>query len=297
MLGRVVRASGLQHLVVVNGEEWLCEVRGRLKGTRREAQSPVVAGDRVEIEPTGPGSGVIERVLPRRSQFARAASGFRPYQQIVAANLDQLVVVVAVRQPEPRPGFIDRALVMAQRGSLVPVVCLNKMDLDEGGEAEAIAEVYAGLGYRVCLTSARTGAGIEALREALTGKDSVIVGHSGVGKSSLLNRLEPGLSLKTDGLMRQHERGRHTTTCVRLYPLNGGGHAVDTPGIKELRLWSVAPEELVGYFAEMRELVDGCRFRDCTHLHEPGCAVLAAVATGRIARIRHEGYARIRQSL
>jgi ribosome biogenesis GTPase len=297
MLGRVVRVSGQQHLVEVGGEEWLCEVRGRLKGSRREAQSIVVVGDWVELAPTGPGSGVVERVLPRRSQFARAASGFRPFQQIVAANLDQLVVVVAVRQPEPRLGFIDRALVMAQRGSLVPVVCLNKIDLDEDGQAGAIAKVYADLGYQICLTSARTGAGVEAMREALTGKDSVIVGHSGVGKSSLLNRLEPGLSIRTDGLMRLHERGRHTTAAVRLYPLAGGGNAVDTPGIKELRLWSVAPEELVGYFAEMRELVDGCRFRDCTHLHEPGCAVLEAVAAGRIARVRHEGYARIRQSL
>lgn len=297
MRGRVVRASGLQHLVAVNGEEWLCEVRGRLKGTRRQAQSPVVVGDWVELAPTGPDSGVIEEVLPRRSQFARAASGFQPFQQVVAANLDQLVVVVAVRQPEPRPGFIDRALVMAQWGSLEPVVCLNKVDLDEGGRAGAIAAVYASLGYRVCLTSARTGAGIADLLEVLTDRDSVIVGHSGVGKSSLLNRLEPGLSIRTDGLMRLHERGRHTTAAVRLYPLAGGGNAVDTPGIKELRLWSVAPEELVGYFAEMRELVSGCRFRDCTHLHEPGCAVLEAVAAGKIARVRYEGYARIRQSL
>ncbi len=294
---RVIRAAGLQQLVRTDAGLWLCEVRGRLKAARRVAQSPVVVGDWVEVEPIGAGAGVIERVLPRRSQFARAATGFRPYQQIVAANVDQLIVVAALVQPVLRPGFIDRALVMAERGGLQPLVCLNKADLVATADTDVVAAVYQSLGYPVCVVSAQTGQGMEALQARLTGRDSVLVGQSGVGKSSLLNRLEPGLQVRTQELMRLHQRGRHTTAGVQLYALAGGGNIIDTPGIKELRLWDVSAEELVGYFVEMADLAGQCRFRDCTHVGEPGCAIIAAVDAGMISQVRHEGYARIHQSL
>jgi ribosome biogenesis GTPase len=186
---------------------------------------------------------------------------------------------------------------MAQRGGLQPLVCLNKADLALAGAAGTVAAVYQNLGYPVCVVSAHTGQGMEALQARLTDRDSVLVGQSGVGKSSLLNRLEPGLQVRTQELMRLHQRGRHTTAGVQLYPLAGGGNIIDTPGIKELRLWDVSADELVGYFAEMADLASQCRFRDCTHVGEPGCAILAAVDAGTISRARHEGYARIHQSL
>lgn len=297
MKGRVVRASGLQYLVEVEDEQWLCEVRGRLKEGRRVSQSPVVVGDWVEVQTTGSKTGVIEAVYPRLSKFSRAAIGSHSWEQIIAVNLDQLVVVVSVCRPTLRIGFIDRAIIMALKGKMIPVICLNKIDLDLEGRRFEIARVYQELGYSVCFTSACTGEGMEEFKRLLQGRDSAMVGPSGVGKSSLLNRLEPGLAIRTQELMRHRDQGRHTTTCVHLYRLSGGGHVADTPGIKELSLWGVGRSELVNYFAEMSPLAQECRFRDCTHLREPGCAILKAVAQGRIARIRHEGYRCILKTL
>lgn len=297
MRGRVLRVSGLQQLVEIDGRAWQCEVRGRLKAGARRANSPVVVGDWVQVAPTGAGTGVIEEVLPRVSRFSRGASGFRPYEQIIAANLDQLVVVVSIREPALRPGFIDRAVVMALKGGLVPVVCINKVDLDEGSEAERVAATYRCLGYQALLASAHTGQGVEALRSLLEGRVSVVVGHSGVGKSSLLNQLEPGLSIRTQSLMRHHDRGRQTTAAVHLYRLRGGGYVADAPGIKELRLWGVSRAELVSYFVELAPLASDCQFRDCSHAHEPGCAVRAGVQQGRVNALRYEGYCRIMETL
>ncbi|MEW6754895.1 MAG: ribosome small subunit-dependent GTPase A [Candidatus Latescibacterota bacterium] len=297
MRGRVLRVSGLQHLVEVDGRPWQCEIRGRLKEGARRTTSPVIVGDWVEVEPTGAATGVIAQVHPRLSRFSRGASGLRPYEQVIAVNLDQLVVVAAIRQPALRPGFIDRAVVMALRGGLVPVVCINKVDLDETGEAECVAAAYGRLGYQAIITSARTGQGVDLLRQHLERQVSAVVGQSGVGKSSLLNQVEPGLSIKTQSLMRQHDRGRHTTAAVHLYRLRAGGYVADTPGIKELRLWGVAPCELVTHFAEMAPLADHCAFRNCSHVHEPGCAVRAAVGRGDVSALRYQGYCRIMESL
>jgi len=297
MKGRVVRVSGLQHLVEVAGEAWQCELRGRLKEGIRRTTSPVIAGDWVEVSPRGSRTGVIEAIQPRYSQFSRAASGSRPYEQIVAANLDQLVVVVAIRQPAMRTGFIDRAVVMGLKGKMQPVVCINKVDLDPQGMGRAIGQVYRELGYTVLFTSAHTGEGIPDFREALRDRVSGMVGQSGVGKSSLLNLLDPGFSIKTQQLMKQHDRGRHTTAAVHLYKLEDGGYVADTPGIKELRLWGVKREELVHYFVEMNPLIERCQFRNCIHLHEPGCAIREGVENGQVAPFRYAGYQRIIESL
>jgi len=297
MQGRVLRVSGLQHQVEVGEEQWQCDLRGRLKAGRRGANSPVIVGDWVEVEATGCRTGVIEKVYPRCSQFSRGASGSRPYEQIVAVNMDQLIVVVAAREPTPRIGFIDRAVVMALKGDMEPALCINKMDLDPDGQIRPVAQVYQDLGYVVCFTSALTGEGIEDFRVLLRGNTSAIVGQSGVGKSSLLNRIEPELSIKTRELMKQHDRGRHTTAAVQLYKLREGGYVADTPGIKELRLWGVDRTNLVDYFAEVGSLMEGCQFRNCTHLHEPGCAVRQAVEQGRVAAVRYDGYRRIMGSL
>jgi len=295
--GRVIRVSGLWLLVEVAGENWQCEVRGRLKGGNRVASSPVVVGDRVAVLPTGEKIGVIESVEPRVSQFSRGASGSRPFEQIVAANLDQLLVVVSILEPSPRPGFIDRAVVMGLRGKMEPVICINKVDLDAEGARFSLGEIYRGLGYTVAYTSAETGEGVEEMGQLLRGRVSAVVGQSGVGKSSLLNRIEPGWAIKTQELMRQHDRGRHTTSAVQLYPLRAGGEVADTPGVKELRLWGVEARELAGYFVEMAPLVGACQFRDCSHLQEPGCAIIQAVEEGAITPLRYEGFCRILESL
>jgi ribosome biogenesis GTPase len=257
----------------------------------------VIVGDWVAVEPTGPLSGVIETICPRRSRFSREASGSRPYEQIIAVNLDQLVVVVSIREPSLRVGFIDRAVVMALRGKMQPVVCINKIDLGLEDEYFAIGKMYRDLGYGVYFTSARTGDGVEAFKAGLKGRVSAVVGQSGVGKSSLLNRIEPGLSIKTQKLMKQHDRGRHTTAAVQLYRLREGGYVADTPGIKELRLWGVNRLKLIEFFAEMGPLASGCRFRNCTHLREPGCSVREAVELGEISPLRYEGYSRIMATL
>ena len=294
MKGRVVRVSGLQCVVEMGDEQWQCDLRGRLKAGVRESTSPVITGDWVEVEPTAPATGIVGKVYPRYSKFSRLASGSRPYEQIMAVNLDQLIVVVATRNPSLRIGFIDRAVVMALSGNIQPVICINKIDLDPGGSIRPTAQVYQDLGYQVCSTSAKTGEGMESLEELLKDRVSAFIGHSAVGKSSLLNKIDPDLSIKTDRLMMKHDRGRHTTAAAQLYRLKkDGGYVTDTPGIKELQLWQIDRTNLVDYFTEMAPLVGDCQFRDCIHVHEPGCAVRQAVEQGEIAPIRYDGYKRI----
>lgn len=297
MRGLVVQVAGLQVVVEVEGEEWPCEVRGRFKAGVRATTSPVATGDWVEVERIRPGAGVVEQVYPRRTKVSRLASGTRPYEQIIAANLDQLVVVVATCQPALRVRFVDRAVVMALSGGVDPVVCINKIDLDPEYRVQEVVQIYRQLGYRVVLTSAKSGAGVGELQGVLQERVSVFVGYSGVGKSSLLNRINPQLSIKTQELMERHDRGRHTTAAVRLYRLPQGGYAADTPGIKELQMWGVTRDILAEYFEEMVPLLGTCHFRNCTHLHEPGCAIRAAVAQGGIASLRYESYQRLMESL
>lgn len=298
MKGRVLRVSGRQHLVEVEKEQWQCDIRGRLKEGVRATTAPVIVGDWVEVQQIGVKTGVIESVHPRFSKFSRKASGKRPYEQVVAVNLDQLIVVVATRKPAPKIGFVDRAVVTALKGCMEPVICINKIDLDKDGVRFSIAEVYRQLGYTVCLTSALSGEGVGDLGEVLKDRVSAIVGQSGVGKSSLLNRIDPHLSIKTQEIMKQHDRGRHTTSVAQLYPLmQKGGYIADTPGIKELHLWDVERTDLIDFYVEMSLLVGNCQFRDCTHLHEPGCAVREGVEKGEIDPMRYEGYRRIWESL
>ena len=297
MQGRIIRVSGLQCLVEVERSHWQCEIRGRLKAGCRKTSSPVVAGDWVDVLPTAERTGVIEAVHPRSSKFSRGASGGRPIEQILFVNMEQLVVVVAARQPRPQRGFIDRAIIMAIKGNLQPVVCVNKVDLVSEEAVGTLTAPYEALGYPIYRTSAVQGNGMDEFKEALINRSTAVVGQSGVGKSTLLNGLEPGLGLKTKEIMERHDRGRHTTTVVHLFKLQEGGYVADTPGVKELRLWGIKPAELETYYPELEPLRGQCQFGDCSHLHEPGCAVRAAVADGRIASARYEGYRRIFESL
>jgi ribosome biogenesis GTPase len=297
MRGRVLRVSGLQCLVDVGLEEWQCALRGKLKLGARTTNSPVVTGDLVEVAAVSKRVGVVESVYPRHSLFSRLASGSRPGEQLLAANIDTLIAMISLHNPSPRAGFIDRAIVMALKGNIEPSICINKHDLLAEGESDAVARTYLDLGYRVHLTSAKTGEGVEALRSVLKDRVTAFVGQSGVGKSSLLNRLQPGLAIKTDTTMKKHNRGKHTTTATHLYRLNSGGLVADTPGLKELGLWDVSRATLAEYFVEMEPLLQQCRFRNCLHLSEPGCVIRNAVSENRISSTRYAGYERIMQTL
>ena len=295
MSGLVLRVSGWEILVAGDdGVEHLCQVRGKVKAGPRRSGAQIVAGDGVDWQPTEAGRGIIEAICPRQNLLSRTASGNRPLEQVMAANVDRFFIVVAARQPALRPGFVDRALVMAASGGVTGVVvCVNKIDLDGDNERRPVVSLYRDLGYEVIETSAATGAGMDGLVERFHEGLSVLIGPSGAGKSSILNAVEPGLAIRTQELMRHHDRGRHTTTSSSLHKLRGGGYVADTPGIKQLQPWGIPAEELVGFFPEMASRTGDCQFRDCSHLHEPGCLIRAAVEAGQIAESRYDSFARI----
>ncbi len=276
------------------GEPVVCRLRGKLK--RRPRTGDLVAvGDWVHFRRLPDGTGVIEEIEPRVRKLSRMAPTPRgEYEQIIIANPDQVMVTFAVAEPEPRLRMLDRFLVIAEKQEIPAVIVANKVDLTGLERAREIFGLYEDIGYPVIYTSAVTGEGVDQLREVLRGKISVFVGPSGVGKSSLLNAIQPGLGLAVREVSRATGEGRHTTTVRQMFPLEGGGYVADTPGLKALALWDIEPEELDGYFPEIRELVPYCQFNNCTHIDEPGCAVRQAVAEGRIHPSRYESYVRLR---
>jgi ribosome biogenesis GTPase len=281
-------------LTVRSGDKSLvCRLRGRLK--KDTPHGDVVSiGDEVEYRELSHEMGIIEEIYPRRGALVRMAPTSRgEYQQIIIANPDQAVFVFAFRQPEPKLGLLDRMLVMAEKQNIPAIIVVNKIDLIES-EPGSPFDFYKNLGYPVHSTSAIRGIGIPELRRQLVGKLSVFAGPSGVGKSTLLNVLIPELSLRTSEVSRATQKGRHATVAKEMFLLPEGGFIADTPGLKTLALWDIDPQELDGYFPEMRELVGLCQFNDCAHLHEPGCAILDALKDQRIFPSRYKSYVRMR---
>ncbi len=272
----------------------VARLRGRFKrGPRTE--DLVAVGDWVEVSPQAKGKAMIEVVEERARMFARMAPTPRgEYQQIIIANPDQAVIVFACAEPAPRLGMLDRFLVIAEEASVPVRIVANKVDLVSQGEAEALFDRYARIGYPLLYTSALTGRGIDELKRCLAGRVSVLMGPSGAGKSSLLNAIQPGLGLEVRAVSEATAKGRHTTVVRELYPLAGGGYVADTPGLKALALWDIEGEELDGYFPEIRSRIAGCQFNDCTHAQEPGCAVREAVEAGEIHPERYQSYLRMR---
>lgn len=257
----------------------------------------VAVGDWVKISTLPDGSGVIEEVEPRQRLLSRIAPTPRgEYQQIIIANPDQAIFIFACAKPELRPGMLDRFLVVAEKQHIPAVIVANKVDLLGLPQAEELFSHYGVLGYSLIYSSVKTGVGVHELAVKLRGKLSVFAGPSGVGKSSLLNAIQPGLGLAVRSVSELTEKGRHTTVVRQLFPLSGGGYVADTPGLKAMALWDIRAEELDGYFPELRQLVDRCQFNDCTHTHEPGCAVLAALKKGKIHPERYASYVRMRLS-
>lgn len=289
--GRVLRARGGVYEVELGpGTVLDAALRGRLKREQRTGQG-VVAGDRVTVEVHDDGSATIEAVANRHSQLARRAPGRNVRQaKVIAANIDQVVVVFAAAHPEPRLRMLDRFLVLAEANGLAAVVVVNKMDLDPG-EASARFAPYATAGYDVLHTSAVTGLGLDALHGKLCGRLSVLTGPSGVGKSRLLNSIQPALNRAIGEVSEAVGKGRHTTVTAELIPLDCGGYVADTPGLRELGLWGVPTELLRDCFPEFLEPAGQCRFAgSCTHTHEPDCAVRAAVDAGTVNPDRYSSY-------
>lgn len=267
-----------------------CSVRRVLRTMSRDARNLVAAGDRVLIRPTNPGAGVIERIEPRTSAISRVSGRFA---HVLTANVDQAVVVVSADDPPLKLGVVDRFLVGAEKGGVHGVVCINKADLVPPESLQPIAGMYARIGYDVVLTSARLGLGIDALRMQLAGRQSVVAGQSGVGKSSLLNLVQPGLDRRIGDVTAETGKGTHTTRVAELISLAGGGWVADTPGFRKLGLWDVATTEIGDLFIEFRPFTPGCRFPSCTHTHEGDCEVKAALERGDIAERRYESYVRL----
>lgn len=290
----MVRATGSWYDVLHDGETVRCRIRGRLRLKGVRSTNPVVVGDEVACEADEGGDYVIADILPRRNYVIRRASNLSKESHIIAANVDQALLMASLRSPETPTEFVDRFLVTCEAYKVPVTILLSKLDLQD---AEAVAEfraVYEGAGYRVLEVSVREGRGVEEVRELLAGRTTLVSGNSGVGKSTLIQAIDPSLDIRTGEISESHHKGRHTTTFSTMYPLAGGGAVIDTPGIKGFGLIDIDEAELWHYFPEMMRVAPACRFYNCTHTHEPGCAVTEAVKAGEIAWPRYESYLKIR---
>ncbi|HYL56008.1 MAG TPA: ribosome small subunit-dependent GTPase A [Gemmatimonadales bacterium] len=292
--GVVLARTGSTYRVHTDTGEVTAVLRGKLK---HRDDDRVVAGDVVELELQSDGRGTISGVRRRRSVLARRAAGERsPRAQPIAANVDQVVVVASARSPDPSPRFLDRFLVIAAANRIPAVIVLNKIDLDRTA-LDRLLERYTPAGYQVLATSVRLPEGLAAFRDLLRGRESVLAGQSGVGKSSLLNALDPGLNLRIGEISAKWDTGKHTTRAALVVPLAGGGYVVDTPGLREVGTWGIDPELLAVCFPEFRRFLDQCRFDNCRHLAEPDCAVRDAAEQGAFDPDRLVSYQRLHEEV
>ncbi len=279
------------------GERLFCRIRGRFYEDQGKEKRPVAPGDRIRLCRTSPGEGVIEEIRPRTTRLSRRSGPHGDLEQVLAANVDQVAIVVATKLPRLSPGLIDRIIVAATNQQVEPFVVINKIDLGKKKKVAEVRAIFTELGYRVIPTSVETGEGVAELAEIMKDRVTIFSGHSGVGKSSLLNRIDPTLKLKTGTVSLASKKGTHTTTRAELLPIPGGGYVVDTPGIRAFGLWDLEPADLDIFFVEFQPLIEQCRFHNCTHSHEPGCEVIAAVQRGDVQSGRYRAYLRILESL
>jgi ribosome biogenesis GTPase len=300
LTGLVIKSQSGFFTVQTEQGPVVSQIPGRLKQEWQKSDL-LVAGDRVTITLNADGTGTIEDIAPRHSVLSRA----RPHpeernlqtdrEDVLVANPDQVIFVFAIRRPRPSLRKLDRFLVVAEMNHLPAITCVNKVDLTGIDKAQEEFGLYEAIGYRVIYTSVVEGTGIEEFRDCLHDKISVLAGSSGVGKTSLLNALQPGLGMRVKAVSQASGKGMHTTRHTELVPLDDGGYVADTPGIRSLALYDLEPDEVDGYFREIAPLVAGCQFSNCSHRHEPNCAVRAAVEDGRVSYERYDSYLRLRE--
>ncbi|HYN63474.1 MAG TPA: ribosome small subunit-dependent GTPase A [Candidatus Limnocylindrales bacterium] len=297
LTGTILRArSGFYTVRTDDGRVLEAQLRGLLKKDRQPTDLAVI-GDRVVVSLLGESQASIERVEPRTSKFSRRQPGPRGVwkEDMLVANVDQVLVVFACADPMPHLRMLDRFLVVAEHNQVPAVVVANKVDLVGMAQARTTFELYGEIGYPLHFLSAREGIGVEELADRLSGRTSVVTGPSGVGKSTLLNAIQPGLRIETGDVSEFLHKGRHTTTSAELHALTapGNGYVADTPGLREVGLWQIPPNELAWCFPEFEPFLGQCAFNDCRHLEEPRCAVLAAVEAGGVSAARHDSYRRL----
>lgn len=287
--GRVISIHGLRCQVLAEDDRQIyqCAIRQVLKSLTIDSRTPVVAGDQVMFRAESLVDGLIQSVLPRRGIISRTSRG---QQHILAANIDYLLIITSLAMPGLKPALIDRFLLTAEQCNIEPIVVLNKADLVDLAEYQPLAGTYASMGYHVLMTSVETGLNVDTLRHLLVGKQTALAGQSGVGKSSLLNAVDPTLNLAVGRVSDDNEKGRHTTTATRMIPMADGGAVFDTPGIRQFQLWDIQASEVGGLMRDLRPYVDRCRYPNCLHLSEDQCGVKDAVADGRVSDRRYDTY-------
>ena len=294
--GMVMQSTGSWYEVRTDdGDMVRCRLRGQFRIKGIKTTNPVVVGDHVEFIIESDGCGYIVAIAPRKNYIDRKSTNLSKISHIIAANIDRAFLVVTLREPRTSLGFIDRFLVAAEGFRIACCLVFNKKDMYTPEELEEVArlrEIYESIGYQTLCTSVVTGEGIGEMASMMSGRVSLCSGHSGVGKSALINTIDPSLNLRIGAISEVHEKGKHTTTFATMFPV-GDGFIIDTPGIKEFGLIQYKPEEIRDYFPELRRYNNQCRFSDCSHTHEPGCKVLEALGGGEIAPHRFENYLNI----
>jgi ribosome biogenesis GTPase / thiamine phosphate phosphatase len=298
--GRVISIKSEGIIVADQGKQYLCQLRGLLKKVKTQYKNLVTVGDYVLFEPAPENEGFIFYVEPRKSTLARAETISHKKQQLIAANIDQVLITASVVNPPLKPSLVDRYAIAAEKGNMEPVIIVNKIDLlEEGFEKELLDDFFKAhekAGIPVIAVSAETGEGMDKLKAAMKDKASVFSGQSGVGKSSLINYLT-GLDLEIGDVVERTQKGSHTTTFATLIPLEFGGFVIDTPGIKSFGIWDLDKEELPFYFREFLPYLPKCSFPNCTHIHEPGCAVIEAVESGDLSPLRYDSYVSLAEKI
>ena len=294
-IGRVIKSTGSWYDVRNDaGEVVLCRLRGKIRLDGLRTTNPVAVGDLVNYEKErDKETCVIDRILPRTNVIVRKSVNLSKESHIIASNVDQAILVATIAQPRTSTGFIDRFTVTAEAYHIPIIIVFNKCDIyddEQNAMAEQLMQVYNGIGYESFVISAKTGQNCDRLKAIMKGKMSMFSGHSGVGKSALVNRLDHNLNIRVGEISEVHEKGKHTTTFAQMYELGFGGYIIDTPGIKEFALYDMEKETLAQRFPEMRALMHECHFNNCTHLHEPHCAIKNAVEQGIIADWRYDNY-------
>lgn len=293
--GKVVRSTGSSYLVLVQNKQLVsCKLKGKFRTKGIRATNPIAVGDEVgfRMEPESD-SGIIEHISERKNYLIRKATKLSKATHIIAANIDQLVVIASLAKPRTSSGFVDRLLTTAEAYHIPAVLVFNKLDLYKDEHFDQLAhfqESYENAGYKVIVTSVTKKMNLEKFKDALTDKASLLSGHSGVGKTAMINAIDPKLNLKEGLISDYHEKGKHTTTYAEMFPLSFGGYIVDTPGIKEFGLVEFEKTELGQRFPEFRARMHNCKFNNCLHLDEPGCAIVQAIENGEIAAFRYQNY-------